>query len=264
MNIGIIGLGAVGTANSNGFKQVGNTVKEHDIKMGTSITDIINTELVFICVPTPAAEDGSCDVSIVHTIINDLNDLKYQGVIAIRSTCYPGFTQSIIDKYKDLHIAFAPEFLRERFADEDFLHNHNLLAVGTEDEEIFNLITHAHSFLPKNTVRLTPTEAELLKYYNNVYAASRVVFANIMYELCSKLNCNYTEIKNAYIKTGKATDLYLDVNDNMRGYGGMCLPKDTKAIADLLSKHNLDFDLIKAIDSDNSKLKTTVFPGMRS
>jgi len=91
----------------------------------------------------------------------------------------------------------------------------------------------------------------------------RVTFANVMYEICDKLNCDYTTIKNAYIKTGKATDMYLDVNPSLRGYGGMCLPKDTQAIAALLDKLELDFDLIKSINHDNSKLKRTVFNGMR-
>jgi len=117
--------------------------------------------------------------------------------------------------------------------------------------------------LPEHTEHLTPNEAEVLKYYNNVYAALRVTFANVMYEICDKLDCDYTTIKNAYIKTGKATDMYLDVNPNLRGYGGMCLPKDTQAIASLLKQLNLDFELINSVHTDNEKFKKTVFNGMR-
>jgi UDPglucose 6-dehydrogenase len=84
-----------------------------------------------------------------------------------------------------------------------------------------------------------------------------------MYEICDKLNCDYTTIKNSYIKTGKAVDMYLDVSDGLRGYGGMCLPKDTKALARLMEKLDLDLDLISSIDHDNSKFKRTVFNGMR-
>ena len=84
-----------------------------------------------------------------------------------------------------------------------------------------------------------------------------------MYEVCEKLDCDYTTIKNAYIKTGKATDMYLDVNPNLRGYGGMCLPKDTQAIITLLDKLELDYNLIKSIDHDNKKFKRTVFNNMR-
>jgi UDPglucose 6-dehydrogenase len=188
---------------------------------------------------------------------------EYKGIIAIRSTVEPGFTQHMIDKFKNLTICFVPEFLRERCATDDFIHNHKLLAVGTHDIWVYRKVVRAHGDLPQYTEHLTPSEAEVLKYYNNVYAALRVTFANVMYEICDKLNCDYTTIKNAYIKTGKATDMYLDVNPSLRGYGGMCLPKDTQAIAALLDKLNLDFDLIKSINHDNNKLKRTVFNGMR-
>ena len=70
-------------------------------------------------------------------------------------------------------------------------------------------------------------------------------------------------IKNAYIKTGKAIDMYLDVYPELRGYGGMCLPKDTKALASLIKKLDLPFSLLDVVTEDNSKVKKTVFNGMR-
>lgn len=263
MRIGIVGLGAVGTANKQGFEHLNHEVIGHDIKHNTKIQDVINSEIVFVCVPTPQSADGSCDTSIIESVITELDTHEYKGIIAIRSTVEPGFTQHMIDKFKNLTICFVPEFLRERCATDDFIHNHKLLAVGTHDIWVYRKVVRAHGDLPQYTEHLTPSEAEVLKYYNNVYAALRVTFANVMYEICDKLNCDYTTIKNAYIKTGKATDMYLDVNPSLRGYGGMCLPKDTQAIAALLDKLELDFDLIKSINHDNSKLKRTVFNGMR-
>ncbi len=263
MNIGIIGLGAVGSANKHGFVQLGHSVVEHDIKLDTKINDVLDCEICFLCVPTPQADDGSCDTSIIENVIKELNLYSYKGIVAIRSTVVPGFTQRMIDTYKNLTICFVPEFLRERCAEEDFINNHKLLAIGTHDIQVYRKLVQAHGSYPEHTEHLTPNEAEVLKYYNNVYAALRVTFANVMYEVCEKLDCDYTTIKNAYIKTGKAKDMYLDVNPNLRGYGGMCLPKDTQAIMSLLNKLELDYDLINSIDADNSKFKKTVFNGMR-
>jgi UDPglucose 6-dehydrogenase len=264
MKIGIIGLGAVGTANKEGFEFIGHTIVPHDINLDTSIQDVLNTEITFLCVPTPQADNGSCDTSILESVIKELNLYSYKGIIAIRSTVVPGFTQRMIDTYRNLTICFVPEFLRERCAAEDFINNHKLLAIGTHDIWVYRKLVKAHGSLPEHTEHLTPNEAEVLKYYNNVYAALRVTFANVMYEVCDKLDCDYTTIKNAYIKTGKATDMYLDVNPNLRGYGGMCLPKDTQAIASLLKQLNLDFELINSVHTDNEKFKKTVFNGMRS
>jgi UDPglucose 6-dehydrogenase len=263
MKIGIIGLGAVGSANKQGFEHIGHQISVHDIKIKTNISDVLETEIVFLCVPTPQSADGSCDTGIIESVIEELNLHEYKGIIAIRSTVVPGFTQRMIDTYKNLTVCFVPEFLRERCAADDFINNHKLLAIGTHDIWVYRKLVKAHGDLPEYTEHLTPSEAEVLKYYNNVYAALRVTFANVMYEICEKLNCDYTTIKNAYIKTGKAVDMYLDVNPGLRGYGGMCLPKDTQAIAALLKQLELDFELIKSVHNDNNKLKRTVFNGMR-
>jgi len=263
MKIGIMGVGAVGSANKQGFEHLGHEVLVHDIKLDTTIRDVLSTEINFLCVPTPSAADGQCDTNILESVIQELDDNSYKGIIAIRSTAVPGFTQSMIEKHKNLAICFVPEFLRERCAADDFINNHKLLAVGTFDIWVFRKVVKAHGNLPENTEHLTPTEAEVLKYYNNVYASLRVTFANIMYEICEKLNCDYTTIKNSYIKTGKAVDMYLDVSDGLRGYGGMCLPKDTRALARLMEKLDLNLNLISSIDQDNSKFKKTVFNGMR-
>jgi UDPglucose 6-dehydrogenase len=263
MIVGIVGLGAIGSANKDGFEYLGHKVIGHDIKLKTSIIDLLSCEIIYVCVPTPQAKDGSCDVSIIESVIEEIHNMKYEGIVAIRSTVKPGFTECMITKFTNLRIAFVPEFLRERCAKEDFINNHKLLAVGCHDESTYNKIIECHDQLPHNHKKLSPTEAEVLKYFNNVYAALRITFANNMYELCQRMNCNYKDIKDAYILTGKAVDMYLDVSDELRGYGGMCLPKDTLAIASLMEEKNIDLKLIKTIHEDNEKFLTTVFDGMR-
>lgn len=263
MRIGIIGLGIVGKANRQGFQEAGHDIEIHDTRFGTKITNVIDTDIAFICVPTPQKEDNSCDTSIVESVLEELNNIYYKGIVAIKSSVIPMFTNRMSLIYKRLTIAFVPEFLRERCANTDFINNHELLAVGTYSKKVYNKIVKAHMPYPKNTVMLTPVEAELLKYYNNVFAALKIVFANNFYEICNKLDSNYSVIKDAYIKTGKAKDMYLDVNEDLRGYAGMCLPKDTNAIISLMKELGIDLDLIKSIDSDNQKFKKTVIGDMR-
>jgi UDPglucose 6-dehydrogenase len=264
VNIGIIGLGVVGKANRAGFEKLGHTVVVHDIKLNTAIDIVQNTDCVFICVPTPSKDNGDCNTYIVESVIEELDNLKYKGIIAIRSSTIPGFTQSMIDKYTKRQICFVPEFIRERCAENDFINDHEMLAIGTKDSYIYDTIIKVHGHYPKNVTQLSPSEAEILKYYLNLYAATRVTFANVFYELCKKLDSDYKRVKDAYILTGRAGDMYLDVSSDLRGYGGMCLPKDTKAIINLLDDLGLDLELFKTINSDNSKFKTTVFNGMRS
>ena len=262
MEIGIIGLGIIGSACKFGFEKLGHKVLGHDIILNTKINDLLGCEVIYICVPTPSNEDGSCNTSIVEEVVLELNKLNYKGVVAIKSTVKPTTTLKL-QNTTTLEICFVPEFLRERSALVDFIENHDLLAIGTKNKEVFNLIKEFHGHYPQNISQLDPTEAEILKYYSNVLNALKVTFANEMYEICEKLNVNYTKIKNAFVKRGTTKDVYLDVSDNFRGYAGMCLPKDTKALAALVKELDLDLDLFRVIDEENDKFKPTVFEGMR-
>lgn len=263
MNVGIVGIGVVGSANKAGFEKLGHNVLVHDIKLGTTISDVLDTECVFVCVPTPSKSNGDCNTDIVESVIEELSKAEYKGVVAIRSSTVPGFTRLMSEQYKNLQICFVPEFVRERCAEHDFINEHELLAIGTKDNYVFDLIKNVHGHFPKNVVHLSQTEAEILKYYLNLYAATRVTFANVFYEICESLDADYKRIKDAYILTGRAGDMYLDVSEDLRGYGGVCLPKDTRAIINLIKKLDLDLQFFDTVDSDNSKFKTTIFNGMR-
>ena len=139
MNIGIVGLGVVGSAIKAGFERIGHDVKEHDVKLYTGIEDVLDTEICYICVPTNSGEDGSCDVSIVHEVVNDLDRLEYKGIVAIKSTVEPGTTEKFRSE-TNLTMCFVPEFLRERCAEDDFINHNSLLLVGTDSEEVYQKI----------------------------------------------------------------------------------------------------------------------------
>ena len=175
----------------------------------------------------------------------------------------PGTTQRLVEEYKNDKICFSLEFLRVRCAVDDFIHNHELLAIGAHNKECFDLVCELHGGLPKNILHLSPTEAELLKYYNNVCNSVRISFANYMYEIAQKLGADYDKVFKGYLKTGKSTGMYLAVNENLRGFGGMCLPKDTKAIGKLSENAGITLELISTVISDNEKVAITVFEGMR-
>lgn len=265
MLIGIIGCGAVGSACKYGFEKLGHTVKIYDIKFPeTKIDDVLETEIVFIVVPTPSNQDGSCNFSIVEKCVNELSNLNYKGIVCIKSTVKPGTTEFLAKKYKNIKsLNFVPEFLRERCAVSDFTENHELLVIGTNDYTSFGQIVSCHGSYPKAIKKVSPTEAELLKYMHNTINSTRVIFANTFYEICKKLNSDYTTVKNCLLLTTKLPNLYLDVNDSFRGYGGVCLPKDTDAMDSLIKELGLDLKLFETISSENKKFKTTVFDGMR-
>jgi UDPglucose 6-dehydrogenase len=264
MKIGIVGLGVVGSAVQYGFEKLGHNVKLHDIQLDTTINDVLDTEICYVCVPTPENDDDSCDTSIVEDVIKELVELNYKGIITIKSTVAPGTTIKLKEKYNINNICFVPEFLRERCAITDFTENHDVCIVGTDDDYIFEKIKKCHGKYPKKFIKIDETGAELCKYYNNIYNATLITFANSFYEVCKRLGVNYTKVKDAVVNIDHITDLYIDCNENFRGFGGVCLPKDTKAIASLCKQMNIDVDFFQMLIDENKKYKVTVFGGMRA
>ena len=263
MRIGIVGLGIVGKANSRGFKLKKHKVLCHDTILKTRIESLLNTEIIYICVPTPSRKNGSCNTDIVESVISELIKINYKGIIAIRSTVELKFTEKMIKKYKNKNICFVPEFLRERSAEKDFIENNKLCLVGTRSQKVYEKIVKSHRGLAKKFIKTKPNEAELVKYFNNVYAALKITFANNMFEISKKINAKYSIVKNTYMHMGRSKDTYLNAHENLRGYAGVCLPKDTKALIFFMKKNKINLELIKTLEKDNNKFKKTVFKGMR-
>ena len=264
MEIGIIRLGAVGSAIKKGFEYLGHSLSGYDIKDEfTKIEDILHSEICYICVGTPSSKNEHCDISAVLDVVDKLNELSYTGIIAVKSTVKPGTTNSLIEKYPNLIFAFVPEFLRERCAYEDFVYNNNILVVGTDSDEIYLKIVESHGDLPVHKVKIKIIEAELMKYFSNTYKAMRITFANSFYKVAEHFGANYDVIKDTFLYHGIQEGHYLNVNKTFGGYGGMCLPKDTKAMKALVSELGLDIGIFKFIDEENDKFIKKVPKGMR-
>ena len=175
----------------------------------------------------------------------------------------PGTTESLQERFPNASICHVPEFLRERAAIVDFTDNHDVCLIGTDSNEVFEAIKSSHGHYPKKFIRMSPTEAEISKYFNNVYNATLITFANAFYEVCKRSGADYSVVKNAMVQRDHIFDKYLDCNENLRGFGGMCLPKDTSAMTAFVKDNGLAIELFQAIIDDNNRYEKTVFEGMR-
>jgi UDPglucose 6-dehydrogenase len=254
MKIGLLGKGTVGNAVYQGLEYLGHAMSFYDPAAHESkFEHVLDTDLVFVCVPTDQAANGDCDTSIVESTVAELATNNYAGLVCIKSTVIPGTSEKLKSQHTNLRIASVPEFLRAKTALADFIHNHDLLVVGTDSEEDFALVKKAHGFYPKYTAMVSTTEAEIVKYFNNVHHAMQVTFANITYEVCQQLGANYMNVYNAITQRDCINPNYLMANRNMRGYGGHCLPKDTAAWNNLIKKLGLEYQLIQSVIQDNEK-----------
>ena len=255
MKIGLIGKGTVGTAVYEGLHHLGHQMSFFDLAYKNStLSDVLNTDCIFICVPTDQKNNGDCDTSIVEKVISELHEVNYKGVIALKSTVIPGTAEKISLQYPELRICSVPEFLRAKSALADFIYNHDLLVIGTSKQEDFQIIKDIHHPLPKNVVQVSLTEAEIIKYFNNVNHSVQIIFANIVYDVCKLLDANYDAVYNAIIQRDCFNPAYLMCNENLRGFGGHCLPKDIAAWNNLVKQLNLNYNMIQSVIEDNKKL----------
>lgn len=267
MKIGSIGRGMVGDAIFQGLKTLGNDMAYYDPKfMDSKISDIVDTDIVFISVPTLPNEKNDCDLSILVKVLDELQDLKYAGIICIKSTITPGTTQTMIDKYENEHICFCPEFLKERCAYEDFMKNNPICLIGAVSEKAFNIIRTIHTPISKTFKMVQPIEAELTKYMQNVYNTYRVLFANGFYEICKYNNVEYNSILNSLLERKELDEKYMKCDEHMRGPSGPCLVKDSLAFNEYVNKLNLPIkpSIFQTIVNDMNLYPRTVIDGTRT
>jgi len=127
--IGIVGMGYVGSAILNGFNDFFK-VNTFDIKKPStfnSLDELVEiSDVLFICLPTPMNKNGECDLTIIDSVLTEINSVARNQIIIIKSTCSPGSCSIFQKKFSNLKIVFNPEFLREKHINEDFM-NQNLL-----------------------------------------------------------------------------------------------------------------------------------------
>ncbi len=259
----------MGSATSFGMKKLGHRVIDHDIKLGTDIRTVSECDLVFICLPTPCNEDGTCDTKLVQSEARYILQRYRDPVVCIKSTIAPGTTENLIRDLRTTipnpqeRLCFVPEFLRERQNIGDFIENHKLLAVGTTVKFVYDLVVAAHGDYPKATMQLTPTQAELLKYFHNTINALRISLANEYYDLCESLQQEYTPVKRALLKTTGLPDQYMDVCPSIRSWSSVCFNKDIPALVSLAKSLRLELPLLYNLEASNNRHEKTPFAGTR-
>lgn len=259
MNIGIIGRGFVGNAVYQKFKTA-HKVYVYDLNdhlSNSTLFDLLeDCKIIFICVPTPMNTDGSCDLSIVESVLSEINS-KTNCIIINKSTVIPGSTKYFNEKYKNLDIIFNPEFLTEKNSVKDFK-NQNRIILGGETRTVNKVKKLYASLFPKaSIISVDSNEAEIIKYFTNCFLATKVSFANEMYDMCNSLGLNYNKIVENVLLDERIGKSHLNVPgpDGDFGFGGHCFPKDLSALIKLSNDLGSTNNLLKSVMKTNDKLR---------
>lgn len=247
--IGIIGIGMVGGALAKVLPQ---PIPYDRYKEIGSIKEINQADIIFICVPTPFDGKKGFDLSYVN---DAFKLIKGEKVIVIKSTVLPGTTEMFQKKYRRHKVLFNPEFLTEESADQDMRYPDRQIVGYTKKS--YNVAKDILQILPLAPFeRIIPaTEAEMAKYFGNCWFGIKVVYANQMYDLCQKLGIDYNRVKECAAADKRIGSSHLEIfHKGYRGYGGKCIPKDTRALIRKGDKLGVDLKLLKISEEINKIL----------
>jgi len=292
MRIAIIGSGYVGLVTGIGFAELGHEIVFIDIderkvniinsrkppifekgleelmeknKMKfhatTDYNAVSESEVIFICVGTPPAEDGSMDLSFVKEaskmIGKNLGD-SYP-VVVVKSTVLPGTTEEIVKPiieevsgkraFEDFGLAMNPEFLREGNAVYDFF-NPDRIVIGAKDPKTKSFLEELYR--PFNCPKLVTDikTAEMIKYASNAFLATKISFANEIGNICKKLGIDIYEVFEGVGLDHRINPAFFRAGI---GFGGSCFPKDVKALIRKAEELGENPKILKAVIEVNEK-----------
>jgi len=250
MKIAIIGYGHVGHAMEKLLMNHYEIVL-FDVKARYSTIDQVNAcDLGIVCVPTPMNENGSCNTELVSEVLSWLKT----PIRLIKSTVNPGFTMQYTDT------VFSPEYIGEskyynpiykNVAEMDFV-----IFGGSKDRthecvKIFKpVLGPLVKYFETNSIT-----AEIVKYMENSFFATKVTFCNEFYEICKAFNVNYDEVREMWLADQRINRMHTAVFDDNRGFSGKCFPKDVNAIIKAVEEKGYSADLLKQVLKSNNKFK---------
>lgn len=261
--IGIIGLGFVGNAIYSALDDQSylHIVQVDPFKFpGTKIEDCVDCSGVFVCVPSPMGEGGSCDTSILEEVLAQLKEIKYTGVIISKCTAPPDVYERLNDKYPNL--IHAPEFLTAANAVQDYV-NGTFSIIGGRifayQREAERIIRISQPRLNQNVIYCSIGEASLSKYAINTFLATKVTFMNELYQLANSLDLRYELIESMIKMDPRIGTSHCKVPgpDGLYGFGGACFPKDTSALLKVAEQQSVDLSVLDAAVKKNTLFRLT-------
>ena len=262
--IGIVGNGFVGSAVRYGFSpNVGcdAEVKVYDKdpnKSTDKLSDVIESDIIFLSVPTPSNLDGSMNIDIVDRALTDIDEHSTNAVILLRSTVVPGTTKKLQDKYPNLRLVFNPEFLTERSANFDFINQDRVILGGDiNDVEVAEDLFKSRFGSTLSILKTNYETAELIKYMTNTFFATKISFLNDMKLIADKSGVIWEDAIDGFIRDGRVGHSHLNVpgHDGKYGFGGSCFPKDIQALINFGKELGVEMSVLEGAWKTNLKVR---------
>jgi UDPglucose 6-dehydrogenase len=202
-------------------------------------------EIVFLCLPTPMGADGAADLSAVETVVGEVRELLPRGAVVVTKSTVPVGTAMRLTRLlgrEDVAVVSNPEFLREGFAVQDFLHPARVV-VGAQEQQAAERVASLYDPLDARAVLIDPVSAELVKYAANGFLATKLSYVNDLAELCERTGGDIDVVTEGMKRDHRVAPSFLSAGP---GWGGSCLPKDTAALLHTADSAGVGFPLLGA------------------
>ena len=297
--ISVVGLGYVGAVStaclsSLGHRVVGvdidlskvthiaqGTAPIHEAQLGEMLADgvekdlvtattdlvqaVLDTDVTFVSVGTPTAEDGGCDYRYIEAAARAIGTALARKsdfhVVVMRCSIPPGATMKVMTPIIEqmsgktagvgFGICFNPEFLREGVAVADFFAPPKTV-IGASDTRSANIVSKIYREVDEDVITTSIETAEMVKYVDNVWHATKVCFANEIGRLCKPMGVDSHQVMDIFVQDTKLnlSPYYLKPGF---AYGGSCLPKEVRAVAHLAEAHGVSLPLIQNLGTSNAQ-----------
>ncbi|MGP8060134.1 MAG: UDP-glucose dehydrogenase family protein [Acidimicrobiales bacterium] len=219
---------------------------------------VAGREFVFLCVPTPQGDDGSADLSYVEAAAAEIATVLAPGAIVVNKSTVPVGTALLVERVTgrdDITVVSNPEFLREGSAVSDSLHPDRVV-VGAEDQRAAGQVGSLFALTGAPLIVTDTTTAETIKYASNAFLATKLSFVNAIAGVCESVGA---DVRDVILGLGYDRRIGFEFLRPGPGWGGSCLPKDTRALIHIAESAGYDFDLLRgAIASNDAQMARVI------
>jgi|TARA_R100000501_G_C2630806_1_gene126371 UDPglucose 6-dehydrogenase len=274
MNIGIVGHGFVGKAIAEGFRSKC-TIFINDPKFprfSMALEKMVDQcRYIFVSVSTPSKQNGEFDGTNISQVINDLNRLNkdrasnMKTIVIVKSAVIPSIVKQWVKTKKNIHLIISPEYLSDKDGPRQFV-NQKLFILGGETKYCNEVLALYEKYSICNNecpVGLcTEIEASFIKYMENSFLATKVIFMNDFFKLFKSITgsseLRWDEVMEIfhYDKRMGSSHYKVPGHDGDYGFGGRCLPKDIRAIIWDSAKQNIDLEFLRNVWDRNLSIRS--------
>jgi len=213
---------------------------------------VADAEFVFLCVPTPQGDDGSADLSYVEAVAAEISPHLTPGTIIVNKSTVPVGSTLVVERVlgrTDVQVVSNPEFLREGTAVPDSLHPERIV-VGADDQAAAARVGELFAGTRAPLLITDAATAETIKYASNAFLATKLSFVNAVAGLCEAVGA---DVRDVILGLGYDKRIGFEYLKPGPGWGGSCLPKDTRALVHIAEQAGYDFSFLKGAIATNDE-----------